>query len=132
MSNPTPKQRLDALEASAKLGHLHMGQVLMETCRILVDAQEEQNALLRSIDARLPPPPAGPAPFVDQEQRQQIQRLLIDLGEGAQGIRIQQSQLLRDSTWDKERYGKAADEHWARFNRAHKELWALLLGGEAS
>lgn len=53
MSNPTPKQRLDALEASAQMGHLHMGQIMMETCRILVDAQEEQNALLRSIDERL-------------------------------------------------------------------------------
>lgn len=53
MSNPTPKQRLDALEASAKLGHQHLAHVQMETCRILVDAQEEQNALLRSIDERL-------------------------------------------------------------------------------
>jgi hypothetical protein len=46
---PTPQERLAALEASAKMGGFHMGQVLMETCKILVDSQTEMRQELEEV-----------------------------------------------------------------------------------
>lgn len=45
-----PRRRLDALAASARMGHMDMGTVLLQTCYILVDALEVYGQRLERIE----------------------------------------------------------------------------------
>jgi hypothetical protein len=68
--------------------------------------------------------------MLTDEQKREARGLLNDLLQGAQGIRIQQSQLLAESTWDKARYKPIADEDWRKVNATSQALWRLLELGE--
>ena len=66
--------------------------------------------------------------MLTDEQKREAKGLLNDLLQAAQGIRIQQSQLLAESNWDKARYKAIADADWQKVNTTSQALWKLLDG----
>ena len=60
-------------------------------------------------------------------QKHKVREWLEIVALSAQTLRVQQSQLLSESDWDKERNGLIADTAWKQFNDAHERLWTLLV-----